>query len=464
MKKTVVAIACLLATAASLVRAEEPSLRFQKEVSAAGKAEESLVAVTLDAEVYAATQPGLADLRLQDAQGTALPFIVRKSQELRAKTVRRKAWSAPKPTLKPLENGGLEITLVLDEDDPVPNGLNLITPLRNFEQRVRILTSADGQTWEPAGGETVIFDYSRYMDVRNDSVPFPASPRKQLRIVIDDVTLEQQSELLELTRRLRGNDETDRTEKVTIDRRPFRIERIEFWQESSQERVKGDHKQSYPVAGFKVTEDAKARQTFITVDTHREPLTSLQLETSSRNFSRNCVLEVQEQAGVQSTWRQISTATLSRMDFKNLKREQLTITFPEARHAQYRLVIDNRDSPPLTVDGVKAEGDMYEIIFLSATNKPHHLLYGDPDAKPPNYDTATIHALLTESYRPEAVKLGPEQKVAGAAPPGFKWSHLVNDPRLLTAIILILVLVLGWGLYGAVKRMDSVPPHDPPQP
>ncbi len=447
-----------------MAHAGEPSLRFRKEVSAASKTEESLVAAALDAEVYAATQPGLADLRLQDGQGTVLPYLVRKSQELQGQSVRRKTWTSPKPSLRPLENGGLEITLLLTEDDPAPNGLTLITPLRNFEQRVSILTSTDGQTWEPTAGDTVIFDYSRYMDVRNDSVPFPASPRKHVRIVIDDVTFEQQSELLELTRRLRGNEETERTERVTIDRRPFRIERIEFWQEVSQEKIKGDHKQSYPVSGFQVTEDAKTRQTIITVDTHREPLTSLTLETTSRNFSRGCVVEVQERHGVQNAWLQIGIATLSRIDFKNLKREQLTISFPESRQAQYRLVIENRDSPPLTVTGVQSVGNVYEVIFLSASNKPHQLAYGDPDAASPRYDTATIQALLTESYRPESVKLGSEQQTPGAAPAGFKLLQVVNDPRLLTGIICLLAVVLGWGLYSAVKRMDNSTPPPPSSP
>jgi hypothetical protein len=62
--------------------------------------------------------------------------------------------------------------------------------------------------------------------------------------------------------------------------------------------------------------------------------------------------------------------------------------------------------------------------------------------------------LLTERYRPEVGQLGPQVKMAGT-PSGFKWSTIVNDPRLLTGIVAILVLVLGWALYGAVKRIDS---------
>lgn len=465
MTRISIVIAWVLVGFTGHVHAAEPALKYKKEVAAASKADETLVAVPLDAQVFAATQPDFADVRLLDSQEKALPFIVRKSQKLQTRSVRRRTWTAQKPSLRPLESGGLEITLTLDKDDPPPSGLSLISPLRNFEQRVRILTSSDGDAWEPIGRETVIFDYSRYMDVRNDSVPFPASTHKQIRIVIDDVTLEQQSELLELTRRLRGDDETDRTEKVTIDRRPFRIERIDFWQDGSEEKVLGNHAMDYPVAGFKVTQDEKSRQTFIAIETQREPLTSLELVTTSRNFSRGCTVEVQEQLGVQSTWKQIESTTLSRIDFKSLKREQLKIDFPETRSAQYRLVIDNRDSPPLDVTEIKAVGNVYEVVFLSATNKPHSLHYGDAKALAPSYDTVALQALLSERYRPEIVALGTEQKT-DAIPSANTLVSLVNDPRLLTVIISLLVVALGWGLYAAVKRIDatSPPPSDPPPP
>ncbi len=456
MRPTWFGIACLVATTASF--AEEPSMRFQKEISSSKKSDESLVAVVLDADVYAATQVGLADLRVQDAEGASLPFFLRKSQDLVSKSVRRKTWTAANPSLKPLENGGLEITLELGEGDAQPNGLSVVTPLRNFEQRVRVFTSADGKVWDLSGVETVIFDYSRYMDVRSDSVPFAASSRKHIRVVIDDVTSEQESELLELTRRLRGTEESERTERVKIDRRPFRIDRIEFYEETSQQSVKGDRKLTYPIAGFQVAEDHKTHQTIVTIDTRREPLTSFRLDTPSKNFSRGCVIEVQEQQGTQGAWRQIGAATLSRIDFKSLQREQLTVSFPETRHAQYRLVIDNRDSPPLTINGVVAEGNVYEVVFLATTNKSYRLAYGDPEGKAPDYDTAAIQALLTERFSPEVVTLGNEVKSLGGKPVGWKLSHLLNDPRILTFIIGILVLGLGWGLYGAVKRLDTQSP------
>lgn len=460
MRATWCGIACLVVTTVTF--AKEPSLRFQKEISSSKQSDEALVAVTLDADVYTATQIGLADLRVQDAEGVPLPFFLRKSQELVSKPVRQKTWAATNPSLEPLEGGGLEITIELGKDDPPPNGLRIVTPLRNFEQRVRVFSSADGKAWESISAEAVLFDYSRYMDVRSDVVSFAASPRKHFRIVIDDVTSEQASELLELTRHLRGKSDAARTERVTIDRRPFRIDRIEFYEETSLQTVKGDRKQGYPIAGFQVAEDSATHQTIVTFETHREPLTSFKLETPSKNFSRSCVVEIQEQQGTNSRWRQIASATLARIDFMNSQREQLSVSFPETRQAQYRLVIDNRESPPLAVSGVVAEGNVYELIYLVGKNQPYRLTYGDPEAKAPDYDTVAIQELLKERVTPEVVMLGNETKL----PPGrldeWKLSDLVNDPRVMVTMIGVLVIGLGWGLYNAVKRLDAQSPPGGP--
>jgi len=187
--------------AAGPALAAEPAFQFSKEIQSPALKQEELLAVPLDSDVFAATQEGLADVRVLDGEGNPVPYLLRQAQTTRARRV-RKTWPARNFSARPLDDGGLEITVELDKDDPHPNGLTLVSPLTNFEQRVRVEASADGEQWEPAGNETLIFDYSRYMDVRRDGVSFPETAKRHFRIVIDDVTVEQESELLALTRRL----------------------------------------------------------------------------------------------------------------------------------------------------------------------------------------------------------------------------------------------------------------------
>jgi hypothetical protein len=158
---------------------------------------------------------------------------------------------------------------------------------------------------------------------------------------------------------------------------------------------------------------------------------------------------------VQRSWRKIGEATLSRVNFHNLKREDLSIAFPESRHAHYRIVIENRDSPPLAVSGIMAEGNVYEILYLAGPDRHDRLLYGSDDGERASYDTAAIEELLRSGIQPTEAELGPEGAGTGR-PVGVRWSKLFTNPVVLGGTVTVLVIALGWGLFRAVQRMDTM--------
>jgi hypothetical protein len=296
------------------------------------------------------------------------------------------------------------------------------------------------------------------MDVSNRDIALPENRYRRFRIIIRDVTADQESQLLELTRRLRGGQEAERVEKLTIQRRPFRIDRIEFWHQEHQEHRKGDKKTAYPVASFKAEQNAEQRQTVIEVHTRREPLTGFYVETSSRNFSRRVSVQVPVVKGVRTDWRDIGTATLSRIDFRDLRREELMIPFPESRHETYRIVIANGDNPALSVTGVHGEGTTYRLLFLAAPDASYRLSYGAETAKAPNYDTAALRESLGKGYQPVSARLGGQVARSGMSEPaGSAVRRLFNNPLVLGAVIVVLVAILGWGLYRAGRRIEQLP-------
>jgi hypothetical protein len=455
----------LLLGICTLASAADPMFRYTKQLELPTLNQEELLAATLDSDVYAATREGLPDIRIFSNDGspdrTQVSYLLRKVVDTKSETT-RDYWAARTRSVRPLEDGGLEITIRLEPEDRQPDGLRIVTPLHNFEQRVRIFNSVDGDDWQPVGEEGLIFDYSQYMDFGNDDVSFPASDRRNFRIVIDDVTQEQESQLMTLTRQLRGGDEIRREERTTINRRPFHIERILFWRDTVKEQSTGDRKVGYPVAGFHVENDVDAQQSIITVDSHREPLTSFQLVTDSNNFSRRAAVEIEISRGIESTWRSIGTANLSRLDFRNLQREHLTINFPETRQTKYRIVIENRGSPPLAVTGLEAEGNEYQTVFLATVpQQTYEMTYGSETAEQPDYDTAAISASLAEGYQPTLVTLGKQVDTPGAGQPAaFSLSQIVTDPLVLGGIVVLLVAALAWGLYRAGHRLDGLSQDD----
>ncbi|MFG0333400.1 MAG: DUF3999 family protein [Maioricimonas sp. JB049] len=455
MNTRLLLICPLLAAAAAT--ADEIPLRLERAIEVLQGEQEDLVAVPLDRAVFAATADEFADLRVHDTAGDEVPYLLRRPADTGSDT-RHRYWTPPNPTLRPLEEGGLEITVTLEKDAPAPDGLCLDTPLKNFEQRVRIESSPDGTNWQPLGQPAVLFDYTRYMDVRNTCIDLPETPHRHFRILIDDVTAEQQADLLELTRRLRGDEESERTERVMIDRRPFRIDQVRFRDEVRTTRIEGLQQREYPIAGFEVTENDD-QQTVIEIRTHREPLTSFTVATSDRNFSRRAVVQI---AGGTATgraakdpgWQEIASTTISRIDFKSLRQEQRKIDIPETRAEQYRIIIDNRDSPPLDIVDIEAAGHVYEAIFLAQPGEAYRLVYDGDDVSPPEYDVAALRTMLREGYEPAPAKIGPES-TRRIEPTPVRWSELLDDRRLLVTVITILVVILGFGLYQASRRIES---------
>ena len=440
--------------------ADEPAaFRFTRPIQVEGLTQEELIAVSLDSEVFAATRDGFPDLRVVGADEKLVPFLIRSATETRTQKV-RKSWTATDPALKPLENNGMEIRIELKPTDPQPVGLRFETPLQNFEQQVRIFATVDG-TESTLVEEALIFDYSKFMDVRRTEVILPATTARAFRIVIDSLTSEQESQLLVMTRSITGGDESGRTEQTAIQRRPFRIDRIELWTEEADHSHQADVVQAWPVTDLKVTSDAEHQQTVAEFTSRREPLTGLRIRTSSRNFSRHATIQIRTESGNDVKWLTIAASTISQFQLRNLQEEHVTICLPETRHDRLRLVIENGDSPELAIDAVEAVGLQYEVVFLAAPDMQCRLMYGSASADAPSHDTAALNMALTNNISPIAATLGPQSVIQESAivkPVELK--SLLNNPIVLGAIVGGLVIVLGWGLYQASRRIERMPPDD----
>jgi len=458
------AAACLLA-AGGMAADDAALLRWSKTIEIPQRAQEELVAVPLDSDVYAATGNNLADLRVFDAAGRAVPFLLRVQTETRPKTLRR-TWTARDPALKPLDEGGLEIRISLNDDpaarDPQPTGLRIVTPLKNFEQRVRVFGIDAAGVEKPLVEDALIFDYSQYMDVGQLEISAATAEFRKFRLVVEAVTSNQESQLLELSRRLRAGREEERQERTVVQRRPFRIDRVEFLRDETRERFQSNKEQLYPVERFTVQNDDSKRQTIVEITTRREPLAGFRVETSSRNFSRRALVQVPRPQGVQTVWSEVGSATISRFEFRNLQKDELRIPITEQREEKYRVVIENRDSPPLEITGVSADGYRHELVFLAAANADYRLGYGamSDEARPPDYDTAALSAALNSSITPVAATLGEQTAAAPESAVPFNLRRLLNNPILIGGVILVLVIALGWGLYHAGQRIEKLPPGE----
>lgn len=422
---------------------------------------EELVAVPLDTEVYARSGTNYPDLRIIHLATTQeVPYLLRRAQTKRSRKVQQ-VWSPEDLSVKPLDDGGLEIRFRSDlrRHPQPPQGIRFVSPLVNFEHHVRVEVSDDGIDWHTVFADGLIFDYSQFIDVRNlaiEPLDIAGETPEFYRLTIANVTQEQQSQLLQLTRSLRDEEETSRTERVTINRQPFRIDRIELWIDEVRDDVPADRQATYPLTIDRVEQDAETKQTRVYLTSQREPLAEIVVETPERNFSRSARVEAPAEQGGQPTWHTLGTGTLSRIDFRSLHRESLSLAIPETRATRYRLTIDNQDNRPIELAEVSARGQVYEVVFLADADATYALQYGDPALSTPSYDHAAIDASLREGFTPLVATLGDEELVEAApAPAQSFFVQLANNTWAMTAIIGVLVLVLAAALIRATRQLDT---------
>ncbi len=470
-------VQCLLAiiwstcSVQSLAGATQNRLQWSKPIALPELTSEELVAVTFDTDVYSATQPQYQDIRLRGGEGQEVEFIVRHARGKRT-VVEKRSWPANNIKLKTVGNNALEITLEIDTEKypDWPLALRLSTPLKNFQHRVRLAASLDNADWVLLS-EDLVFDYSQFMPVRDTELLLPADAETQLpevpryyQITIDEVTLEQQSQLMELTRNFQGEEETKRSERITVNRQPFRIDRIDLWNDEFQRDVPADLKVEYGLTVEQVETDSKKQETYVVISAQREPLTGMRLETPARNFSRSARVEVwREPARGGSTdpennWRRIGTAQLKSIDFRTLQEDQLAIDFSETRAGKYRLVIENADSSPLPVGGVVGIGPGYQAVFIAKPQESYRLDYANANIEAPRYDTMAIRASLSEGFLPAAGTLGDAEELDVAPEPVEPlWKRLLANGPFVSTVIAALVLMLGLGLYRAANQIDAPP-------
>ena len=431
---------------------------------------DALLAARLDTDLYRTTRIGFPDVRLLDQAGTEVPFLLRRARDKRT-IIDKQLWQPKEISLKPLDNNGLEITCEIDTQryPQWPSGIRLHSPVRNFEHGIRLETSANGSDWQLLI-EDLIFDYSQFMPIRDTEILLPRPTDNPLsagpsfyRLTIDEVTQAQQSQLLELTRDLQGEEEITRSERIVVNRQPFRIDRIEFWQDEFQREVPTDVEVEHSYSVDRVETDGEAQETHVYFSTQREPLTSVSLKTEATNFSRSARVEVRRAAdGIraressENEWLTLGSAQLKRFSFRTLQEEQLKVSFAEKRATEYRLVIVNADSPPLSIDSIVGMGPAYEAVFLATRGTEYRLAYNSPSLKKPSYDTKAVEASLREGYLPKSVSLGAATKLEmAAAPEDPVWQQLLGNGPLVVFVIAILVLVLGVGLYRAAREIES---------
>ena len=438
--------------------ATEPQFRFRKDIDRRAAPGEDLLAAVLDSEVYAATRDGYADLRIHDEGGAEVPYLLEQASQRQTEHV-REGCPSEVVSLRDVNGKYLEIIVKLRDKVPSAGGLTVVTPLTNYEHRLKVFGSRDDHGWSPLVTDGLIFDYTRYMDVRNGNVSLPANDFRRFKLEIEQVLDQRESPFLELTERSQDGRKEPRIEVSEIERRPFRIDRIDLWRTVEKQSALKPRQTSNPIQALQIEQDVKEKVTRINVWSYREPLTGFTLETPSRNFSRVVKVLVPVTEGVRTDWQEVGRGTVHRFQFRGFHKEELLVPFAERRSESYQIVIENADNPPLEITSVQAEGNLYRLVFLAAEGRRYRLDYGSDTAQSPRYDTAAVLASLGLGYQPIEVGLGNQ-----VTNPGYRngtgLGKLLSSSIVLFLALALMIVVLGWVLLRAGKQIKKLPDAD----
>ena len=315
-----------------------------------------LVKVAVPAATFDANQPGLADLRLVDASGQEISYLLdtppADDDALRSRLLHPKSFE-----ITPEDQSMTRLLIATGTTEKLES-IDLETAAPFFLKAAHVDVSADGKEWQSLGPAVPVFRQ------------FGA---EQLRL-----SLNRQSAAFV---------------RVTLD--DFRSRPVAFTgARLLRTPAAASPPPLIPLGAGITRRDEFAGETVLTVtlDGRHVPLAALAFETKEPLFMRRVTVTVREVRGAVSTERTIGAGTLYRVALEGAPaRAQLELPLEFTPLARELLVhFHNGDSPPLVIDGVQAKQHAIALLFMAPASGSYTLLSGNPQVTTPRYDLAAF--------------------------------------------------------------------------
>ena len=420
-----------------------------------GRAETTAVAaVPFDDHVFANSLPEWDDVRVVDSAEREVPRVIQAERDYLFEE-RHAEREAKIKSLEQLPDGGLAVVCEIERTNAVSlTQVTVRTPLRNYEQTVTVFVPGPDDTWRPVKSTEPLFDYSRFADVKKETVDLPWLTNRMFKLLIGQADDKAFSSYTSLTEESDGGKTTQRVfKRYSVERRPFRIDAVRF---RDTERIAVADKQRVErvaAPSLTVTEDKDQKKTVLTFPAGRWPLTGLALIPEQQNFERKTEVECPAPGG----WRTVGSGLLARARLPGMKlSERLELGFPETRAERLRVRVSNDDNPPLTFGNasVTCLRQAYSVLFIAEKGERYRLVYGNPAvAKAPVYEQGVL-AYLRSGQKAAAWTL--------AAPPegAVTYGIAVNARQFLAKYGMLLASVLVMAVLGvlilrAVRHVEN---------
>lgn len=364
----------LALAAAALVSAQDrdslSGWQFFRELS--GGPDSGMAALTLDAEVTAASRDDDGDLRIVDAAGNEVPY------DLRVLLGQRNVESyKAREVSRTVEDGAAQLTLDLGPNHGEHDQVQVDTLGTRFRRQVAVFGSDDAQQWTPLTESGMLLRLTGNGNTASiDQAPYPASEQRYVRITIaPDPQADEEPPVIE----------SAVVQRVTV--------------------IPGEEQQ---IAAESVTRETiiqgerSASQYTISLP-GRTPLHALRFRTSAESFART--YQLVSILGDNIAPLPISVGRISRREGE--PSDVIMLRFPETFARQLQLTVIDGGEPPIEIldPAVLIASRQLVVDLGAAAARPLRLYYGNPAAAAPVYD-------LDEELSADAIPhldMGPQQ-------------------------------------------------------
>jgi hypothetical protein len=326
------------------------------EIPAKGLVRVNVPIATLDA-----AQPGLEDLRIIDPNGNQIPYLIERSLP------------GPESTMPPAEfrstidNGATHLMLKTGTGAPI-NGVSLETPATRFMKAADVEGSNDGRTWiKLAGGDSLFQLPNGATKLR---VSFPEGAWQLLRITVDELGSPPMPFTGAHLHNARTNAPAEPVE-VTI---------------KSRDESPGTTRLALDLGAANLT------------------LGSLRIESNEPVFTRAVTVAVPDVGDDGIREHNIADAVIYRVNVNGKNEARLEIPLESQIQARELLVlIQNEDSPPISIDSVRADRRLVRLTFFANQAGQYSLLSGNTQCAAPRYDLSALSGKLRSAAATDVV-------------------------------------------------------------
>ncbi len=407
-------------------------------------------AFRIDRHLYRNTNDNFTDMRLFDDEGKEIAFAVRRVTSDDTDTI---VYTIPMETVSFVRKvkRGSAVVFKRDLNDSIPTELDIRTPLNNFEKQITVQAGTTEKHWVTLAENQPIFDYSRFLPLRNTRVSFKAGNYRFYKIIIDSIWDLKQSAFSQVVTETHGEAVSKKFTKFMQLQEPFRFDAVKFTGTTTRIRYGRELIEKSILTIDSTTEDTIAHCTKVYLTSDRVPVTRLSVAATDNNFVRHATVYTAIDSVPEKNWRSIGAAQLSSVSLGSYHQQQLEIPLSYTiRASRYMISIQNRDNAPIHLISVKGEGPRHEVVFFHHKQRAIRLCYETDKPEPPQYDISDVLS-NAPVVRGTLWKLGEEREKSPEAPK----ASLINPKTVLMVVLGLMVVVLVFVLSFAMRKVEK---------